>query len=81
MFTTPLDGEGKLREGMQKFLIAIVKPHNHYSYVHQPVYRRSTPFMVLSVMCTLCKGPKLDAYRSQSVMPANCQYDSIRQHK
>ena len=29
----------------------------------------------------ICKGPKLDAYRFQSVMPANCRYDSIRQHE
>ena len=28
-----------------------------------------------------CKGPDLDAYRSQSAMFANCQYDIVRQHK
>ena len=27
------------------------------------------------------KGPKLDAYTSQSVMIANCEFDIIRQHK
>jgi hypothetical protein len=30
---------------------------------------------------TNCKGPKLDASRSQTVTYANCQYDIIRQHK
>ena len=41
----------------------------------------TTPFMVFNVMYTICEGPKLDAYRSQSVMRANCQHDSIHRHK
>ena len=41
----------------------------------------STPFMVFSITYIIYEGPKLDAQRSQSVMPANCQYDSIHQHK
>ena len=40
-----------------------------------------TPFMVFSVAYTLYEGPKLDASRSQSVTPTNCQYDPIHQHK
>ena len=37
----------------------------------------TTLFMVFSVLYIICEGPKLDAYRSQSVMSANCQYDII----
>ena len=37
--------------------------------------------MVFSVTCTICEGPNLDAYKSQSVTYANCHYDIIRQHK
>ena len=37
--------------------------------------------MVFSVMYLICEGPKLDAKRSQIVMPANCLYDSSFQHK
>jgi hypothetical protein len=29
----------------------------------------------------ICEGPKLDALRSQSVTPTNCQYNIIHQHK
>lgn len=34
-------------------------------------------------MCTIWEGAKtnLDAHRFQIVMPANCPYDFIRQHK
>ena len=42
---------------------------------------KTTPFMVFSVMYAICEGFELDAYMSQSVMPANCRYDFIRQHK
>jgi hypothetical protein len=38
-------------------------------------------FMEFSVMYIICGVPKLDAWRSQIVTPASCQYDSIRQHK
>ena len=44
-------------------------------------FLRTTLFMALSVMVTKCEGPKLDAYMSQSVMSANCQYDTTCQHK
>ena len=40
----------------------------------------ATPFMVFSVMDTICKWPKLDAQRSQSVMSINYQYDTISKH-
>ena len=42
---------------------------------------KTTPFMVFSVMYAICEGFELDAYMSRSVMPANCRYDFIRQHK
>lgn len=41
----------------------------------------ATPFMVFCVMCTICKEPKLDAWRSPSVTSANCRYDTFHQHK
>ena len=37
----------------------------------------TTPFIVFSLTYNICKGPKLDAYNSQSVVPINCQYDII----
>ena len=37
--------------------------------------------MVFSVTHTICKGPKLDAWRSQRVKLADRQFDSIRQHE
>ena len=37
--------------------------------------------MVFNVTYIVCKGPKLDAYKSPIVTPMNCQYDTIRQHK
>ena len=38
-------------------------------------------FMAFSVTYTICKGPKLDAQRSQFIMSGTCQYGFIRQHK
>ena len=43
--------------------------------------QKTTPFMVLSVTYIVYEGAKLDAQRSQSVRSANCQYDTIYQHK
>jgi hypothetical protein len=37
--------------------------------------------MVSIIMYTICEGPKLDAWRSQSVMHDICHYDAIHQHK
>ena len=37
--------------------------------------------VVFSVMYTICEGPNLDAYTSQSVMSGNCQHDIIHEHK
>ena len=34
-------------------------------------------FMVFSVTYTICKGPKLDVYRSSSVTSIDCQHDII----
>ena len=36
---------------------------------------------LFSVTYTICEGPKLDHWVSESVTPANCQYDFIHQHK
>ena len=45
-------------------------------------YMSTTSFMVFSIMYTSCKGPKLDVQqRCQSVTSADCQYDTICQHK
>jgi hypothetical protein len=41
----------------------------------------SISFIVLSFTYTICKEPKLDAWRFQSATPANCQYDCICQSK
>ena len=38
-----------------------------------PKFRTATPFMLFSATCTICKGPKLDARRSQSVPSVDCQ--------
>ena len=40
-----------------------------------------TPFIVLSVTYSTSVGPKLDASGSQSITSANCQCDTICQHK
>ena len=42
---------------------------------------RTTKFMVFNVTYIVCKGPKLDANRSQSVTYANCKYHTIHQNK
>ena len=48
---------------------------------HQPMRGRinswSTLCVEFNVTYTICKGLELDVWRSQSVMPANCQYDFI----
>ena len=54
----------------------VKSPPNHGQ---QP--QLSTLFMVCSVTYTNCKGPKIDAYKSQSVTFANCQYETICQHQ
>jgi hypothetical protein len=54
---------------------------SHYMCAHNIYQDKCTPFMVFSITHIICKGSKLDAQRSQSVMPANCQYDSIRHRK
>ena len=35
----------------------------------------------LILTCTICEGPNLDAWRSQSVTSVKCRYDAIRHHK
>ena len=40
----------------------------------------TTSFMVFSVTYTISKILSLDVQKSQSVMPTNCQFDSIHQH-
>ena len=40
-----------------------------------------TMYVVFSVTYNICEGPQLDARRSQSIMFANCWYDTILQHK
>ena len=37
----------------------------------------NTPLVVFSVTYTIYKGPKVDAYESQSFMSATCQYDTF----
>ena len=53
--------------------------HPHFIYGGWDVI--STPFMAFSVTHTICKGPKLGAWRSQNVTPTNGHYESIHQHK
>ena len=41
----------------------------------------STLFMIFRGTYTICEGPELDAWRSQSAIYANCRYDTMHQHK
>ena len=65
--TVPIEGKGKTTHANPTCQATLLQ--------------RVHPFMVFSVTYTICKGPKLDAQRSPTVTPANCQADSIHQHK
>ena len=62
-------------------LFEFVSKWQYIVIIHLEKLIRTTLFMIFRVTYNICKGPKLDAWKSQTVMFTNSKYDTICQHK